>query len=122
MERVSAQLSSGALGWSRRQLHMLHCFGVLLSSEKIDINSHIRDKEALVCLLVEGQFASPDSDCKVQIAQRGAITPLIKMLQSSDEQVMEMSAFALGRLAQVLNVFELACECFCCFWNLVLYG
>ncbi|KAJ0250292.1 hypothetical protein HA466_0144550 [Hirschfeldia incana] len=54
VERVSAQLSSGALGWSRRQLHMLHCFGVLLSSEKIDINSHIRDKESLVCLLVEG--------------------------------------------------------------------
>lgn len=39
---------------------------------------------------------------QVHIAQRGAITPLIKMLQSSDEQVMEMSAFALGRLAQVL--------------------
>ncbi|XP_033142017.1 protein PUTATIVE RECOMBINATION INITIATION DEFECT 1 isoform X2 [Brassica rapa] len=54
VERVSAQLSSGALGWSRRQLHMLHCFGVLLSSEKIDINSHIIDKESLVCLLVEG--------------------------------------------------------------------
>ncbi|KAL0888017.1 hypothetical protein Bca101_012000 [Brassica carinata] len=33
--------------------------------------------------LLIGQFASPDSDCK-----------------SSDEQVMEMSAFALGRLAQ----------------------
>ena len=39
---------------------------------------------------------------QVHIAQRGAITPLIKMLESSDEQVMEMSAFALGRLAQVL--------------------
>uniref|UniRef100_M4EML6 Armadillo repeat-containing domain-containing protein n=1 Tax=Brassica campestris TaxID=3711 RepID=M4EML6_BRACM len=37
---------------------------------------------------------------EVHIAQRGAITPLIKMLQSSDEQVVEMSAFALGRLAQ----------------------
>ncbi|KAF2580061.1 hypothetical protein F2Q68_00004090 [Brassica cretica] len=37
---------------------------------------------------------------KVHIAQRGAITPLIKMLESSDEQVVEMSAFALGRLAQ----------------------
>uniref|UniRef100_A0A0D3CDX4 Armadillo repeat-containing domain-containing protein n=1 Tax=Brassica oleracea var. oleracea TaxID=109376 RepID=A0A0D3CDX4_BRAOL len=33
---------------------------------------------------------------QVHIAQRGAITPLIKMLQSSDEQVVEMSAFALG--------------------------
>ncbi|WZZ58201.1 hypothetical protein YC2023_058308 [Brassica napus] len=37
---------------------------------------------------------------EVHIAQRGAITPLIKTLQSSDEQVVEMSAFALGRLAQ----------------------
>ncbi|WZZ71753.1 hypothetical protein YC2023_083123 [Brassica napus] len=37
---------------------------------------------------------------RVHIAQRGAITPLIKMLQSSDEQVVEISAFALGRLAQ----------------------
>ncbi|KAG2331538.1 hypothetical protein Bca52824_002718 [Brassica carinata] len=49
----SAQLSSGALGWSRRHIHMVHCFGVL-SSEKIDINSHIKDKESLVCQLVEG--------------------------------------------------------------------
>ncbi|KFK25469.1 hypothetical protein AALP_AA8G118600 [Arabis alpina] len=54
VERISAQLSSGALGWSRRQLHMLHCFGVLMSCENIDVNSHIKDKESLVCLLVEG--------------------------------------------------------------------
>ncbi|EOA15915.1 hypothetical protein CARUB_v10004006mg [Capsella rubella] len=54
VERISDQLSSGALGWSRRQLHMLHCFGVLMSCENIDVNSHIRDKEALVCQLVEG--------------------------------------------------------------------
>ncbi|AEE83390.2 putative recombination initiation defect 1 [Arabidopsis thaliana] len=54
VERISDQLSSGALGWSRRQLHMLHCFGVLMSCENININSHIRDKEALVCQLVEG--------------------------------------------------------------------
>ncbi|CAE6197462.1 unnamed protein product [Arabidopsis arenosa] len=54
VERISDQLSSGALGWSRRQLHMLHCFGVLMNCENIDVNSHIRDKEALVCQLVEG--------------------------------------------------------------------
>ncbi|KAH0892615.1 hypothetical protein HID58_055044 [Brassica napus] len=45
---------------------------------------------------------------KVHIAQRGAITPLIKMLQSSDEQVVEMSAFALGRLAQALDTHNQA--------------
>ncbi|CAN8324417.1 unnamed protein product [Cochlearia groenlandica] len=54
VERISVQISSGSLGWSRRQLHMLHCFGVLMSFENIDINSHIRDKESLVFQLVEG--------------------------------------------------------------------
>lgn len=34
--------------------------------------------------------------------QRGAVRPLIEMLQSTDVQLKEMSAFALGRLAQVV--------------------
>lgn len=38
---------------------------------------------------------------QVHIVQRGAVGPLIEMLQSSDSQLREMSAFALGRLAQV---------------------
>ena len=38
---------------------------------------------------------------QVHIVQRGAVPPLIEMLQSSDVQLKEMSAFALGRLAQV---------------------
>ncbi|CAA6669036.1 unnamed protein product [Spirodela intermedia] len=50
--------------------------------------------------LLLGQFAATDSDCKVHIVQRGAVRPLIDMLQSSDIQLKEMSAFALGRLAQ----------------------
>nr|VDD33226.1 unnamed protein product [Brassica oleracea] len=50
--------------------------------------------------LLLGQFASTDSDCKVHIVQRGAVRPLIEMLQSPDVQLKEMSAFALGRLAQ----------------------
>ncbi|PWZ09844.1 hypothetical protein Zm00014a_002226 [Zea mays] len=71
--------------------------------------------------LLLGQFASADSDCKVlnkygvltvykssvnfanllvHIVQRGAVCPLIEMLQSADVQLREMSAFALGRLAQ----------------------
>ncbi|CAL9041913.1 unnamed protein product [Musa banksii] len=50
--------------------------------------------------LLLGQFASADSDCKVHIVQRGAVRPLIEMLQSPDIQLKEMSAFALGRLAQ----------------------
>ncbi|PON55274.1 Coatomer beta subunit [Parasponia andersonii] len=50
--------------------------------------------------LLLGQFAAADSDCKVHIVQRGAVQPLIEMLQSPDSQVKEMSAFALGRLAQ----------------------
>lgn len=39
---------------------------------------------------------------QVHIVQRGAVRPLIEMLQSPDVQLKEMSAFALGRLAQVL--------------------
>ncbi|GMH27751.1 hypothetical protein Nepgr_029594 [Nepenthes gracilis] len=50
--------------------------------------------------LLLGQFAAADSDCKAHIVQRGAVPPLIKMLQSPDAQLREMSAFALGRLAQ----------------------
>lgn len=38
---------------------------------------------------------------QVHIVQRGAVRPLIEMLQSPDTQLSEMSAFALGRLAQV---------------------
>ncbi|WJX28133.1 hypothetical protein P8452_16887 [Trifolium repens] len=37
---------------------------------------------------------------KVHIVQRGAVRPLIDMLQSPNVQLKEMSAFALGRLAQ----------------------
>ncbi|KAF7146164.1 hypothetical protein RHSIM_Rhsim04G0204900 [Rhododendron simsii] len=50
--------------------------------------------------LLLGQFAATDSDCKVHIVQRGAVLPLIEMLQSPEVQLREMSAFALGRLAQ----------------------
>ncbi|KAG6582287.1 ARM REPEAT PROTEIN INTERACTING WITH ABF2, partial [Cucurbita argyrosperma subsp. sororia] len=50
--------------------------------------------------LLLGQFAATDSDCKIHIVQRGAVRPLIEMLQSPDVQLREMSAFALGRLAQ----------------------
>ncbi|XP_022738667.1 ARM REPEAT PROTEIN INTERACTING WITH ABF2-like isoform X2 [Durio zibethinus] len=50
--------------------------------------------------LLIGQFAATDSDCKVHIVQRGAVRPLIEMLHSPDVQLKEMSAFALGRLAQ----------------------
>ncbi|KAI3676409.1 hypothetical protein L1987_86016 [Smallanthus sonchifolius] len=50
--------------------------------------------------LLLGQFAAADTDCKVHIVQRGAVGPLIEMLQSPDAQLREMSAFALGRLAQ----------------------
>jgi len=38
---------------------------------------------------------------QVHIVQRGAVPPLIEMLQSPDTQLKEMAAFALGRLAQV---------------------
>lgn len=42
--------------------------------------------------------------CQIQvhIVQRGAVRPLIRMLEATDTQLREMAAFALGRLAQVL--------------------
>lgn len=44
---------------------------------------------------------------QVHIVQRGAVRPLIEMLQSPDVQLREMSAFALGRLAQVSTSLSL---------------
>ena len=41
---------------------------------------------------------------QVHIVQRGAVQPLIEMLKSPDAQLREMSAFALGRLAQVVSI------------------
>ncbi|KAE8730828.1 putative Pentatricopeptide repeat-containing protein [Hibiscus syriacus] len=52
--QVSGKLSSGALAWSRRQLYMLHCLGVLLNRQINDPCMHIRDKDALVSNLVAG--------------------------------------------------------------------
>ncbi|KAM6545389.1 hypothetical protein CsatB_026125 [Cannabis sativa] len=52
--RVSDRLSSGALCWSRRQVYMLHCLGILLKFEKDDLYAHIRDKCHLVSNLVGG--------------------------------------------------------------------
>ncbi|XP_061338691.1 protein PUTATIVE RECOMBINATION INITIATION DEFECT 1 [Gastrolobium bilobum] len=53
--RVSDRLSSGALGWSSRQLHMLHCLGVLLNCEKDDdLHAHIKDMYSLIFILVTG--------------------------------------------------------------------
>ncbi|KAK2363661.1 oxysterol-binding protein-related protein 3C [Trifolium repens] len=46
--------------------------------------------------LLIGQFATTDSDCKIHIGQRGAINPLIDMLESSDLQLREMSTFAFN--------------------------
>lgn len=41
---------------------------------------------------------------QVHIVQRGAVRPLIRMLEATDTQLREMAAFALGRLAQVLII------------------
>ncbi len=39
---------------------------------------------------------------QVHVVQRGAVRPLIRMLEASNPRLREMAAFALGRLAQVL--------------------
>ncbi|KAI3996709.1 hypothetical protein MKX01_041009 [Papaver californicum] len=51
--RISDCLSSGSLAWSRRQIYMLHCFGVLLSHQKIDLSVHIKDKGAVTLTFEE---------------------------------------------------------------------
>ncbi|KAI3794897.1 hypothetical protein L1987_37538 [Smallanthus sonchifolius] len=59
--RVSDRLSSGSLAWSRRQIYMLHCLGVLLDSQKNDPYTYIKDKDALYLNLVTGlQLPSED--------------------------------------------------------------
>ncbi|GMN48799.1 hypothetical protein TIFTF001_017961 [Ficus carica] len=63
------------------------------------LSSCCSDSQREAALLI-GQFAAADSDCKVHIVQRGALQPLIELLTSPDPQLKEMSAFALGRLAQ----------------------
>lgn len=67
--------------------------------------------------LLLGQFATTEPDykarcacrvkvmrhcnrCAHRIVQRGAVPPLVAMLHSSELQLKEMAAFALGRLAQ----------------------
>ncbi|RZC62079.1 hypothetical protein C5167_023854 [Papaver somniferum] len=52
--RISDFLSSGSLAWSRRQIYMLHCFGVLLSNQKNDLSVHVKDRGALISNLVNG--------------------------------------------------------------------
>ncbi|CAJ2668133.1 unnamed protein product [Trifolium pratense] len=53
--RVSDRISSGALGWSPRQLHTLHCLGILLNCEKEDdLHVHIKDIYGLISVLVTG--------------------------------------------------------------------
>ncbi|KAK3019607.1 hypothetical protein RJ639_005026 [Escallonia herrerae] len=67
--------------------------------EELSSYSSCSESQREAALLL-GQFAASDIDCKVHIAQRGAVRPLIEMLQSKNIQLREMSAFALGRLAQ----------------------
>ncbi|KMZ74796.1 arm repeat protein interacting with abf2 [Zostera marina] len=63
------------------------------------LSSRCTESQREAALLV-GQFAATDSDCKVHIVQRGALCPLIDMLKSIDSHLIEMAAFAIGRLAQ----------------------
>ena len=51
----------------------------------------------------------------MRIVQRGAVRPLIKMLDAPDPQLKEMAAFALGRLAQVCSSHMTCCLLFCPF-------
>ncbi|QHN96291.1 hypothetical protein DS421_18g617190 [Arachis hypogaea] len=52
--RVFDRIASGTLAWSSRQLHMIHCLGVLLNCENDDLIAHIRDVYGLITILVTG--------------------------------------------------------------------
>ncbi|KAK6944558.1 hypothetical protein RJ641_025660 [Dillenia turbinata] len=52
--RITDQLSSGSLAWSRRQVYTLHCLGILLKCQTVNPQAHIRDLDALISNLVEG--------------------------------------------------------------------
>ncbi|XP_002516401.2 protein PUTATIVE RECOMBINATION INITIATION DEFECT 1 [Ricinus communis] len=52
--RVGDHISSGSLAWSRRQVYMLHCFGVLLNCCETNPYAQIKDKHSLFSNLVTG--------------------------------------------------------------------
>ncbi len=58
---------------------------------------------------------------QVHVVQRGAVRPLIRMLEASDPRLCEMATFALGRLAQVLIAVALVFVVFFVSPCLVLY-
>ncbi|XP_057795046.1 protein PUTATIVE RECOMBINATION INITIATION DEFECT 1 isoform X2 [Salvia miltiorrhiza] len=58
--RVSDCLSSGSLAWSRRQLYMVHCFGVVLDNPDSNLYTCIKNKDALILNLVTGLQLSND--------------------------------------------------------------
>ncbi|KAK4480098.1 hypothetical protein RD792_013155 [Penstemon davidsonii] len=54
VSRVSDSISLGSLAWSRRQLYMLHCFGVLLDNQESNLYACIRHKDSLIPNLITG--------------------------------------------------------------------
>ncbi|GAB2249560.1 hypothetical protein Droror1_Dr00012919 [Drosera rotundifolia] len=52
--RVAEVVSEGGLAWSRRQVHTLHCLGVLLDCENFNPYGFIKDKYGLINNLVVG--------------------------------------------------------------------
>ncbi|XP_022150396.1 protein PRD1 isoform X2 [Momordica charantia] len=52
--RVSDRLSSGALAWSRRQVYMLHCYGMLLNYRTKNLHDLIKKNDGLLSNLVAG--------------------------------------------------------------------
>ncbi|KAK9177843.1 hypothetical protein WN943_027032 [Citrus x changshan-huyou] len=54
VSRVAERLSSGAFSWSPRQLHMIHCLGVLFNCRTNNPFIFIKNKDALISNLVTG--------------------------------------------------------------------
>ncbi|CAI9117522.1 OLC1v1018922C1 [Oldenlandia corymbosa var. corymbosa] len=59
--KLADHLSSYSLAWSRQQVYILHCLGVLLDHQKNDPLVQVKDKHALVSNLITGlQVPSED--------------------------------------------------------------
>ncbi|KAM3246818.1 protein putative RECOMBINATION INITIATION DEFECT 1 [Capsicum annuum] len=63
--RLADRLSSGSLAWSRRQLHTLHCLGLLLDYQK-DHSYCLEETDALIFNLVSGLHL-PSEDIQGEI-------------------------------------------------------
>ncbi|KAJ8648829.1 hypothetical protein MRB53_001852 [Persea americana] len=94
LSRIADCLASSALAWSRRQIYLLHCFGLLLDSQTDgNPSTHIKDKGALISSLIKG-------------------------LQLPSEEIRGEVLFVLFKLSILQDAGD---DCFSCFCPRLVY-